>query len=804
MRKWGTADLFPFDSEIEKTARRLRKEAREAAARPPEPALEHLIDTSAFTTYDNPMAEEHHAAPAAQAAQEEGRTLMDYMQPSVGGIHSAIRKPVIAANNFEIKSGTIQMIKSSQFGGLATEDPKEHISNFVELCETFKFNGVTDDAVRLRLFPFSLRDGAKSWLNSLPANSITTWEELCQKFLNKFFPFEKQAKLRNEIVTFAQYDGETLYESWGRFKELLRRCPQHGLPGWMQVQTFYIGLTPPTRNLLNAAAGGAFMNQTEEAAFKLLEDMSLNNEGGGAERAILRRQAPSQNDEAIRALTEQVAMLTRQLQGATLGVNSVAICQWCHGAHPSEACQVGNPMAGECPEQANFVGNNNNNAYGNSYNPSWRNHPNFSWRNNQNAAPLQQALPLQDKSSHLEDLIGRMAEHTTKFMDETKTVLQNQSAQIRSLEAQISQLAMAQNARPQGTLPSNTEINPKEQCNAIVLRGGKMLQEREVLESSRPQEIEEPAVEKEVEEVAPKTATPPQPKVPYPQRLKQGKLEKQFAKFLDVFKKLHINIPFAEALENMPSYAKFLKEILSKKRKLEEFETVALTEECSAVIQRKLPPKLKDPGSFTVPCAFGDTVFEKALCDLGASINLMPLSIYKRLELGEVKPTTITLQMADRTIKHPRGVVEDVLIKVGKFIFPVDFVVLDMAEDHNIPIILGRPFLATGRALIDVQKGELKLRVQGEEETFKVFKATRHPEVDEVFYTEATPPLDPTLPTIQIKKRKRYGKFKQLVDELKERVTAVAEKIKRRRSNISVSTTIKGRRPIGRRHTARP
>ena len=223
------------------------------------------------------------------------------------------------------------------------------------------------------------------------------------------------------------------------------------------------------------------------------------------------------------------------------------------------------------------------------------------------------------------------------------------------------------------------------------------------------------------------------------------------------------------------------------------------------MIQRKLPPKLKDPGSFTVPCAFGDTVFEKALCDLGASINLMPLSIYKRLELGEVKPTTITLQMADRTIKHPRGVVEDVLIKVGKFIFPVDFVVLDMAEDHNIPIILGRPFLATGRALIDVQKGELKLRVQGEEETFKVFKATRHPEVDEVFYTEATLPLDPTPPTIQKKKRKRHGKFKQLVDELKERVTAVAEKIKRRRrSNISVSTTIKGRRPIGRRHTARP
>ena len=161
----------------------------------------------------------------------------------------------------------------------------------------------------------------------------------------------------------------------------------------------------------------------------------------------------------------------------------------------------------------------------------------------------------------------------------------------------------------------------------------------------------------------------------------------------------------------MPSYAKFMKEIISRKRKLEDYETIALTEECSAIIQHKLPQKLKDPGSFTVPCEIGGSVFEKALCDLGASINLMPLSIFRRLGLVEAKPIRVTLQMADRSIKHPRGVIEDVLVKVDKFIFPADFVVLDMEEDRDIPIILGRPFLATGKALIDVQKGELRLRV---------------------------------------------------------------------------------------------
>ena len=176
-----------------------------------------------------------------------------------------------------------------------------------------------------------------------------------------------------------------------------------------------------------------------------------------------------------------------------------------------------------------------------------------------------------------------------------------------------------------------------------------------------------------------------------------------------MFKKLHINIPFAEALSQMPSYAKFLKDILSNKRKLEEHETVMLTEECSAISLNKLPPKLKDPGSFTIPCTLGHSYFDKALCDLGASINLMPLSIFRKLGLGEVKTTTVSLQLADRSIRKPWGIIEDVLVKVDKFIYPVDFIVLDMEEDREMPLILGHPFLATGRALIDVQQGQLNL-----------------------------------------------------------------------------------------------
>ncbi|XP_062080310.1 uncharacterized protein LOC133785064 [Humulus lupulus] len=136
---------------------------------------------------------------------------------------------------------------------------------------------------------------------------------------------------------------------------------------------------------------------------------------------------------------------------------------------------------------------------------------------------------------------------------------------------------------------------------------------------------------------------------------------------------------------------------------------------------------MKDPGSFAIPCTIGNFYCGMALCDLGASINLMPMSIFKQLGIGEVRPTTVTLQLADRSLAHPDGKIEDVLVRVDKFIFPTDFIVLDYEADREVPIILGRPFLATGRTLIDVQKGELTMRVQDEKVTFNVFKAMRFP-----------------------------------------------------------------------------
>jgi len=169
-------------------------------------------------------------------------------------------------------------------------------------------------------------------------------------------------------------------------------------------------------------------------------------------------------------------------------------------------------------------------------------------------------------------------------------------------------------------------------------------------------------------------------------------LDSQFGKFLDILKKLHVNVPFLDALSQMPLYANFLKEIFSKKRKINEHETVGLGEECSAVVLNQLHAKLKDLASFSIPSIIANVSIDRALCDLGSSANLMPYSIFKRLGLGELKPTRISLQLADRLIKYPMGILEDVPIKVGSFYVPIDFAVLDMAEDPRTQIILGNLF----------------------------------------------------------------------------------------------------------------
>ena len=161
---------------------------------------------------------------------------------------------------------------------------------------------------------------------------------------------------------------------------------------------------------------------------------------------------------------------------------------------------------------------------------------------------------------------------------------------------------------------------------------------------------------------------------------------------------------------------------MSNKKKLEAYGIVTLSKNCSAIIQHKLQEKLKDSSSFTITCVMGKHTFSKALCDLGVSINLMPYSVAKKLNLGEITPTALSLQMANRSMASPKGIIEDVLIKVCKFIVPIDFVVLDMEEDEKVPLIFRRPFLARSQALIDVESRELTFKVRDDKVQLSIYK----------------------------------------------------------------------------------
>ncbi|KAK8556163.1 hypothetical protein V6N12_002576 [Hibiscus sabdariffa] len=245
---------------------------------------------------------------------------------------------------------------------------------------------------------------------------------------------------------------------------------------------------------------------------------------------------------------------------------------------------------------------------------------------------------------------------------------------------------------------------------------------REGIQSTEPSGVQ--CADVTAKAVPTQSAADARPPPPFPQRLKKHKEDTQFKKFVDILDQLHIDVPFLEPIDQMPTYAKFLKDIITKKRTIERYEIVAVAKEYVSALG-EIPTKRNDPGSFIIPCSIGDKYVGKALCDLGSSVNLMLKSVFMKLGMRIARPTTVILQLADRSHVRPEGKVEDLLVKVGKFVFPVDFLILDCEEDHKAPIILGRPFLATGRILIDCEKGGFTMRVGDQTMTINVYNTIR-------------------------------------------------------------------------------
>ncbi|XP_070032817.1 uncharacterized protein [Nicotiana tomentosiformis] len=230
---------------------------------------------------------------------------------------------------------------------------------------------------------------------------------------------------------------------------------------------------------------------------------------------------------------------------------------------------------------------------------------------------------------------------------------------------------MAHESRPTETLvPVPIEIDDLTWLTEVTVQHAPTETSKEKEVAKETESEQEKAAETVPEQVQNQTTLKKRPPAPFPQRLAKCKKDGQYKKFLEMLKQIQVNIPLIDALKEMPGYAKMMKDLMSRKFDFQDLATIILTQICSVVVTRPIAEKLSDPGSFTIPCTIGNYAFAKALCDLGASINLMPLTIYKRLGIGRDRPTSMLLQLADRTVKRPSGILDDILVQVGKFVFP--------------------------------------------------------------------------------------------------------------------------------------
>ena len=732
--------------------------------------LDLASEVSVQTDTMDPIPEEQQSQPGTPMNPNAYRTMRDHIHPPRVSAPSCIIPP---ADDVAVRPYLVPLLPT--YHGMENENPYTHLRDFEEVCTTFKEGMMDMDLLKLKAFPLTLKDKAKIWLNSLRPRTIRNWAELQVEFLKKFFSDHKTNNLKRQIYTFAAHEGEKFYQCWERFLETISACPHHGFDTWMLVNHFYGGMSPAMRQLLETMCGGDFLSKHPDEAMDFLNYVAGTSKGWDEPnpRELERFRPPVNQRGGMYALNDEMEMKARlstlarkveELEGKQLHevqavTDNTAQPNFCTNfqspAHPIEQYSMTPAVKDLMSECAHTVGKfkpqQPNAPYGNTYNPNWRNHPNLAWRPNpppyvppgakpQFGSPSQSQQP--PSSSPVEQAILNLSKVVGNFVEEKKgtnvqlaqridTVESTLNKKIDGLESNLHQkidnlqysitnINKLLEGQERGRFPSQTLPNPKgihevglgmdEVKSIITLRSGKEVDQplpKPVEESRQGEEMQSEHIL--LEEDTMKYRIPP----PFPQALRGKKKETQQAGILEVLRQVKVNIPLLDLINQVPAFAKFLKDLCTIKKGLGMEKKAFLTEHVSALIQSKYPVKYKDPGSPTITVNIGGNCIDKALLDLGASVNLMPYSVYQQLGLGEFKPTNITLSLADRSVKIPKGIVEDVLVKIDKFYYLVDLVVLDTEpssnEPNHVPIILGRPFLATANAIINCRNGLMQL-----------------------------------------------------------------------------------------------
>nr|GEX29301.1 reverse transcriptase domain-containing protein [Tanacetum cinerariifolium] len=554
----------------------------------------------------------------------DNRTMAQMLQAPIEGYEDAIVVPLINANNFELKQTLINLVQSNQF--TRRQDPHNHLRFFNKVTSTFRHPEVPNTTIKLLLFPFSLKGEARTWLDKEPPRSILTWEYLVSKFINQFFPPSKTTYLRNEITNFLQKPNETFNEAWERFKDLLRQCPHHGFFELHQLDTFYNALNPNDQDALDSATGGNFLDKIPRECLSIIESKS--------------------KVRYSRSRVTDSRANTNVLPSSYLPSNSFDFQQ----------------IAASLEDKLDI--------HMNRFEKSL---------NDMKASFVTPTAPIKAVE---EVCVTCGANHSYNHCPLTRgnefpvfhdNIQQFQTAAVGNFIQNRHQNVSNQMHPPGFNQPNQQNNQNRYQGNNFNSNQNRQNNQGAVYQN-------QPSV------VIPKAKA----NLPYPSRLAKEKLREKddilAAKFMEIFRDLHFELSFADALVHMPKFAPMFKKLLNNKNKLIELTKTPLNESCSAIVLKKLPEKL------------------------GASINLIPLSIWKKLKLPTLNDTKMVLELADRTISKPTGVAENVSVKVGKFYFPADFVVLDFIADPRVPLILGRPFLSTAYAIINVHEREIILR----------------------------------------------------------------------------------------------
>nr|GEY40260.1 hypothetical protein [Tanacetum cinerariifolium] len=668
-----------------------------------------------------------------EVSMADNRTMAQLLQAATVGYEDAIVIPEIAATNFELKHGLINLVQNKQFFRHDKEDPHAHIRYFNKITSTMRGPN--------------------------------------------FFPPSKTTNLRNEITRFQQRFDESFSEAWDRFNDLLRACPHHGFFELHQLAKFYNALNVNDQDSLNSAAGGNFLDKMPSDCLKII----------GSKSKVLQSRAKAfvakvNSSSSTPAISSDIAELKDMVRALLLDKKNQSSapatsptpalvkavesnCVTYGGTYSYQNCPAtsGNVYQDNIYEyvsQAAVANYNQGNTGFRSqmvanqirlpgFPPVQNNQNNFNWGNNftqnrggnfnqstfnqsqlhrpqvnqalayQAPIPQMQSVSQTDLERYVKanDAVlrniqsqGQITQNQCQNIQNQYQTVQNQLANLTDMMSKFMSSNMASSSG-KGTLPGNTVTNPKEDIKGITTRSGVAYKGPTIPTPSKVVKQGTEVTKDQVQTPCPQSIAYVQPPVTQSKTLVSEPIAAPVSAPMPNLKPL---IPYPSRRDNER------RPLIGNKEKLSEMARTPMNEHCLAVILNKLPKKLGDPGKFLIPCEFPGMDECLALANFGASINLMPLSMWKELALPELTPTCMTLELADRSVSKPIGIAKDVSVKVGMFHFPADFVVVDFEPDPRVPLILGRCFLKTGRALIDVHKGELTLRIGNEAITYNL------------------------------------------------------------------------------------